>query len=66
MVARAGGYYGTTFQIARGVTQVYPLFPTIFNVVVYVVVRNWVTVVISGAEERGEREKEGRHQADLF
>ena len=42
------------------------LSPTIFNVVVDAVVRNWVTVVVAGAEERGEREKEGRPQAALF
>ena len=66
MVARAGGYYGTAFHGARGLTQGDPLSPTIFNVVVDVVVRNWVTVVIAGAEEQGERGQEGRHQAALF
>ena len=30
------------------------------------VVRNWVTVMIAGVEERGERGKEGRHQSNLF
>ena len=55
MVARAVGYCGTAFQGARGVTQGDPLSPTIFNVVVDAVVRNWVTVVIVGAEDRGER-----------
>ena len=38
MVARAVGYYGTAFQGARGVTQGYPISPTIFNVVVDAVV----------------------------
>ena len=38
MVARAGGYYGEAFKGARGVTQVDPMFPTIFNVVVGAVV----------------------------
>ena len=66
MVARAGGYYGTAFQGARGVTQGYPLSPTIFNVVVGTVVQNWGPVVIAGAEERGKRGQEGRHQAALF
>ena len=66
MVAMAGGYYGTEFQGARGVTQGDPLSPTIFNVVVDAVVRNWATVVIAGTEERRERGKEGRHQAALF
>ena len=66
MVAWAGCYYGTAFQGARGVMQGYPLFPTIFNVVVDAVVRNWLTVAIAGAEDRGESENEGRHQAALF
>ena len=61
-----GGYYGTAFQGARGLTQGDQLSPTIFIVVVDAVLRNWVTVVIAGAEERGERGKEGRHQAALF
>ena len=38
MVARAGEYYGTGFNGARGVTQGYPLSPTIFNMVVGAVV----------------------------
>ena len=40
MVARAGGYYGEAFKGYRGVTQGDPLSPTIFNVVVYAVVRH--------------------------
>ena len=47
-------------------TQFDPLSPTIFNMVVDAVVRHWVTGVIAGAEERGELEKEGRNQADIF
>ena len=43
-----------------------PLSPTIFNVVVDVVVRHWVTMVLDKAEKRGERGDEGRHQAVLF
>ena len=66
MVARAGGYYRTAFQGARGVTQGDPLSPTIFNVVVDTVARHWVTVMVEGSEDRGERGKEGRHQAALF
>ena len=61
MAERAGGYYGTTFQGARGVTHGDPLSPTIFNVVVDAVVRHWVTVTVEVAEEWGERGKEGRH-----
>ena len=59
MVARAGGYYGTEFQVACGVAQGDPLSHTIFNVVVDAMVRHWVTGVIAGTEERGEREKVG-------
>ena len=66
MVAIVGGYYGTEFQGERGATQGDPLSPTIFNVVVDAVVHHWVTGVIAGAEEQGERGKEGRNQAALF
>ena len=66
MVARAGGYYRTAFQGACGVKQVDPLSPTIFNVVVDVVVRHWMMVIVEGKEERGEREKKGSHQNALF
>ena len=47
-------------------TQGDPLSPTIFNVVMDVVVRHRLTGVISDAEERGKLRKEGRHQAALF
>ena len=66
MVERTGGYYGDAFKGARGVTQGEPLSPTNFNVVVDAVVRYWVTMAIDEAERRGERGKEGRHQAALF
>ena len=66
MVMRVGGYYGTAFQGARGLTQGDLFSPTIFNVVVDAVVRHWVTGVIVGVEERFEPGKEGRHQAVLF
>ena len=61
MVARAGGYYGTGFKGERGVTQGDPLSPTIFNVVVDVVVRHWVTLAVEEAETRGERGREVRY-----
>ena len=66
MVARTDGYYRAVFKGDRGVTQGYPLYPIIFNVVVDMMVRHWVTVTVEGAEERGERGKEGRHQNALF
>ena len=53
MAERAGGYYGTAFKGARGVTQGDPLSPTIFNVVVDVVVRNWLEGLQNAKEEKG-------------
>ena len=47
-------------------TQGEPLSPTIFNVVVDVVVRHWVTLAVEEAETWGGRWGEGRHQAALF
>ena len=55
MVAMAVGYYGADFKEARGVTQGYPLSPTIFNVVVDAVVWPWVVVIAEGVEEWGKR-----------
>ena len=66
MIERVGGYYGTTFQGARGVTQGYPLSSTIFNVVVNAVVIHWVTVMVEVTEEREEHGQKGRHQAAPF
>ena len=66
MVARSEGYYGDAFKGDQGVMQGDPLSPTIFNVVVDAVVRHWVTMALDKAEKRGERGKEGRHQAALF
>ena len=54
MVERAGGYYRTAFGGERGVMQGDPLSPTIFNVVVDAVVRQWVHGVVEEAEARGE------------
>ena len=53
MVARAGGYYGTGFKGARGVTQGDPLSHTISTVVVDAVVHHWVTLAVEEAEKRG-------------
>ena len=66
MVARAGSYYRKGFKGERGVTQGDPLSPTIFNVVVDAVVRHWLQIATQEAERRGERGREGRHQAALF
>ena len=66
IVASERGYYGKEFKGARGVTQGYPLSPTIFKVVVDAVVRQWVTVMVGGAEKWGECGQEGRHQNYLF
>ena len=51
MVAKAEGYYRSDFRAFRGVTQGYPLFPTIFNVMVDVVVRNWFEVMVESADK---------------
>ena len=56
-VARTGGYYGATFKGYRGVTQGGALSLTIFNVVLYLMVRHWVYLVTEGEEVK---EKLGR------
>ena len=66
MVARAGGYYGEAFKGAMGVTQGDPLSPTIFNVVVDVVVRHWIEGLVAETAEKGETGREGRHQLAVF
>ena len=43
MMAKAGGYFGSTFKGYRGITQGKPLSPTIFNVIVEAVIRHWMT-----------------------
>ena len=55
MVSRAGGYYRAAFKGACGVTQGDPLSLIILNVMVSAVVRHWVTVMVEGVEEQGER-----------
>ena len=55
MVARAGGYYGKSFKGFRGVTQGDPLYPTMFNVVVDSVVRQWVDEILEKAGGQGDR-----------
>ena len=45
LVCRASGYYGRPFRARRGVTQGGPLSPTIFNLMVDAIVREWVRVL---------------------
>ena len=40
MISRAGRYYGAPFTSSRGITQGNLLSPTIFNMVVDVVIRH--------------------------
>ena len=51
MVARTGRYDGTRFKGHRGVTQGDPLYPTIFNMVVDMVICIWKNLV--AGEEAG-------------
>ena len=52
MAARSGGYCGAAFKGERGVMQGDPLSPTIFNVVVDVVVRHWLEGLQAAKEEK--------------
>ena len=54
MVAKAGGYFGHLFKGYQGVTQGNPLYPNIFNMVVGVLIRHWVTVVTPPEEDTGD------------
>ena len=56
MVVRVGGYFGDPLKGQHGMTQGDPLLPTMFNVVVDVVLRHWVSVV---TEAEGEAIPEG-------
>ena len=47
MVAQARVYFGTQFKGYYRVTQGEPPHPTIFNAVIYEVLRHWVTVMES-------------------
>ena len=66
MIARAGGYYGNSFKIFRGVTQGDPLSPTIFNMVVDSVVWLWLYYMVDRSGWKGGHGREGRHQNSLF
>ena len=54
MVTRAGCYYRTPFNGRRVVTQADPLYPTIFNTVVDVVICHWV-ILVTGYEAVPDR-----------
>ena len=45
MVYRSEGYFGLPSKGYHGVTQVDPLYPMLFNVVMESVIHHWVTVV---------------------
>ena len=66
IVAKAGDYYRSAFQLSRGVTQGEPLSPTILNVVMDAVVRHWVAVMAKGADKRSGYVQEVRHKNSLF
>ena len=66
MIARAGGYYRSAFQVFRGATQGDPLPPTILIVVVDAVGMHWVEVMAEGAVKQGVRGQEVRHQNYLL
>ena len=46
MVAWGGGYFWALFKVHIGVNQGNPISPTILNVVVYVVLHHWFSVVV--------------------
>ena len=50
MVARSGGYYCLPFKGYRIVTQVNPLSPILFNMVVDTVIRHWVAMMVATKE----------------
>ena len=57
MVAISEGYYGEPLYRERGVTKGDPLSPTIFNVVVGVVVYHWESLMTEGASREESRGK---------
>ena len=50
MVARYRGYYGPTFKGYHRVTQGYPLYTKLFNVVMDAVIRHWVAMAAATEE----------------
>ena len=66
MVACTGGYYGVAFKGFQGVTQGYPLYPTIFNVVVYAVVLHWASLAKERAGGKDGCRREGCHRGTFL
>ena len=66
MVATAVDYYESEFT-GIGERRRETRYPhTIFNMVVDVVVRHWVSVMVEGAVKQGERGQEGKNQNSFF
>ena len=66
MVAKVGVEYKLAFQGFRGAMQEDPLSPTIFNVVIDVVVRHWLDLMVGSADKQSRHRQEVRHQNALF
>ena len=58
MVDHTGRYYGAGLRGLQGLNQGYPLSPTIFNVVMDAVVRNWVSLALGyeGGQDQSVRD----------
>ena len=52
LVTKAGKYYGRPFSTGRGVTQGDPISPTLFNIIVYAVVRATLQEICGPQEAR--------------
>ena len=63
VVSQSGRYYGYPFAGNRGVTNGYPLSPTIFNKLVDTVILHWDVVV---AGKAADLERFGRSLQILF
>ena len=61
-----GEYYREDFKYIMGVTQVYSLPPTIFNVVVDSVVSHWISLLTGGAGGQDGWVREVRHRIAFF
>ena len=66
MVDHRVGYYCSGLRGLQGLDQGYPLSPNIFNVVMDVVVRNWVSLVLVDAEETDGMVREVLYCDTLF